>query len=211
MNLARVEYYLSDFLSVIESREKSADGKITTDAIAQYKEGIPDNLYIIGTVNMDETTFPFSQKVLDRAGIRAEKVLAVRKQITYDTQENRLVKFMLKATVRRIDDFTRRYVKSRQKPDEQVISGAKRMSGELQRLLGASFLAEVADYSASKSMSLVFGMAPGYRDLYKYYLMLQNGISVGGDIFHMSVRDTAQLYEYWCFINSMIFCAATIR
>ena len=137
----------------------------------------------------------------DRAGIRAEKVLAVRKQITYDTQENRLVKFMLKATVRRIDDFTRRYVKSRQKPDEQVLNGAKKMSGELQRLLGASFLAEVADYSASKSMSLVFGMAPGYRELYKYYLMLQNGISVGGDIFHMSVRDTAQLYEYWCFIK----------
>lgn len=137
----------------------------------------------------------------DRAGIRAEKVLAVRKQITYDTQENRLVKFMLKATVRRIDDFTRRYVTSRKNPDEWVVSGAKKMSGELQRLLGASFLAEVADYSASKSMSLVFGMAPGYRELYKYYLMLQNGISVGGDIFHMSVRDTAQLYEYWCFIK----------
>ena len=67
MNLARVEYYLSDFLSVIESREKSPDGKITTAPIAQYEKGIPDNLYIIGTVNMDETTFPFSKKVLDRA------------------------------------------------------------------------------------------------------------------------------------------------
>ena len=67
MNLARVEYYLSDFLSVIESREKGPDGKITTAPIAQYEKGIPDNLYIIGTVNMDETTFPFSKKVLDRA------------------------------------------------------------------------------------------------------------------------------------------------
>lgn len=67
MNLARVEYYLSDFLSVIESRERGDDGKITTSAIAQYKEGIPDNLYLVGTVNMDETTFPFSKKVLDRA------------------------------------------------------------------------------------------------------------------------------------------------
>ena len=28
---------------------------------------IPENLYLIGTVNMDETTFPFSKKVLDRA------------------------------------------------------------------------------------------------------------------------------------------------
>ena len=134
-------------------------------------------------------------------GIQAEKVLAVRKQITYDTQENRLVKYMLKATVRRIDDFKRRYIQSRQQLDEKVVVGASKMSRELIRLLGASWLSEVADYSASKSMSLVFGMAPGYRDLYKYYLMLQNGISVGGDIFHMSVRDTAQLYEYWCFIK----------
>ena len=67
MNLARVEYYLSDFLSVIESRKKGADGKITTKPIAQFEDGIPDNLYFVGTVNMDETTFPFSKKVLDRA------------------------------------------------------------------------------------------------------------------------------------------------
>ena len=67
MNLARVEYYLSDFLSVIESRERGDDGKITTSAIAQYEDGIPNNLYLVGTVNMDETTFPFSKKVLDRA------------------------------------------------------------------------------------------------------------------------------------------------
>ena len=67
MNLARVEYYLSDYLSVIESRERGDDGKITTSAIAQYENGIPDNLYLVGTVNMDETTFPFSKKVLDRA------------------------------------------------------------------------------------------------------------------------------------------------
>lgn len=67
MNLARVEYYLSDFLSVIESRDRDDSCKVVTDQIAQYDGGIPDNLYIVGTVNMDETTFPFSKKVLDRA------------------------------------------------------------------------------------------------------------------------------------------------
>lgn len=81
MNLARVEYYLSDVLSVIETREKSSDGRIITDALvptetfgtdvrAKEKYGVvrlPENLYIVGTVNMDETTFPFSRKVLDRA------------------------------------------------------------------------------------------------------------------------------------------------
>lgn len=80
MNLARVEYYLSDFLSVIETRDRKANGTIETDSLvdvnyfktkdARDKYGkvyIPENLYLIGTVNMDETTFPFSKKVLDRA------------------------------------------------------------------------------------------------------------------------------------------------
>lgn len=80
MNLARVEYYLSDILSVIETRELK-DGQVVTDPLlsanaygtdkdAAGKYGtlrIPENFYIIGTVNMDETTFPFSRKVLDRA------------------------------------------------------------------------------------------------------------------------------------------------
>lgn len=80
MNLARVEYYLSDILSVIETRDL-VDGTIQSDplisdtyygsdASAAGRYGtvrLPENLYIIGTVNMDETTFPFSRKVLDRA------------------------------------------------------------------------------------------------------------------------------------------------
>ena len=80
MNLARVEYYLSDFLSVVETRGFEGE-RIVTDpmlsisyyggddaAIERYGEvRLPENLYIIGTVNMDETTFPFSKKVLDRA------------------------------------------------------------------------------------------------------------------------------------------------
>ena len=80
MNLARVEYYFSDFLSVMETREKNNGRLKSTDllntnlfgqdlASRNKYEGlyIPENLYIIGTVNMDETTFPFSKKVLDRA------------------------------------------------------------------------------------------------------------------------------------------------
>lgn len=74
MNLARVEYYLSDFLSIIETRHKK-DGRVVTDeiildkaaAVTYGKVILPENLYVIGTVNMDETTFPFSKKVLDRA------------------------------------------------------------------------------------------------------------------------------------------------
>jgi len=81
MNLARVEYYFSDVLSVMESRKKGLDGKVVSsnlvDPILYQKEALgksvggplrlTNNLYIIGTVNMDETTHPFSKKILDRA------------------------------------------------------------------------------------------------------------------------------------------------
>ncbi|MCA1031183.1 DUF3578 domain-containing protein [Bacillus timonensis] len=71
MNLARVEYYFSDILSVMESR-RWVDGKIMTskllsEEVADEPLTLPTNVFVIGTVNMDETTHPFSKKVLDRA------------------------------------------------------------------------------------------------------------------------------------------------
>ncbi|WP_438496809.1 MrcB family domain-containing protein [Paenibacillus sp. IHBB 3054] len=79
MNLARVEHYFSDLLSVLETQEWR-EGRITTqdlisptllDTLEDQETygglGIPENVFLIGTVNMDETTHPFSKKVLDRA------------------------------------------------------------------------------------------------------------------------------------------------
>jgi 5-methylcytosine-specific restriction enzyme B len=69
--LARVEYYFSDVLSVMESRKWKNGKMISSNLLSQEIAGVdlklPNNLYIIGTVNMDETTHPFSKKVLDRA------------------------------------------------------------------------------------------------------------------------------------------------
>lgn len=76
MNLARVEHYFAEFLSLIETRERKADQpeRIVTHAWvnrADVNGGrpvyLPQNLMVVGTVNMDETTHPFSRKVLDRA------------------------------------------------------------------------------------------------------------------------------------------------
>lgn len=102
MNLAPVEQYFAEYLSIIESRQL-VDGRIVTDPILTFEDAvydtakekllrpyageefqaarealshaldadhglrIPPNLVVMGTVNMDETTFSFSRKVLDRA------------------------------------------------------------------------------------------------------------------------------------------------
>lgn len=93
MNLAPVEQYFAEYLSVVESRKCGEDGGVTTDPILKKEDAewyfnltaaitsddkvrtrfnedgisIPQNLIVVGTVNMDETTFSFSRKVLDRA------------------------------------------------------------------------------------------------------------------------------------------------
>jgi 5-methylcytosine-specific restriction protein B len=73
MNLARVEYYFSEVLSGIETGEPlqlhahgvPLEGSTGTSIPAELP--LPPNLYITGTINIDETTNPVSDKVLDRA------------------------------------------------------------------------------------------------------------------------------------------------
>jgi 5-methylcytosine-specific restriction protein B len=68
MNLSHVERYFADFLSVMESKEEiplHSEGSVENGVPAKLK--IPANFFIIGTVNIDETTNMFSPKVLDRA------------------------------------------------------------------------------------------------------------------------------------------------
>jgi 5-methylcytosine-specific restriction protein B len=72
MNLSHVERYFADFLSVMESDEEFMlySGKLrrSSDGIdVPNKISWPQNLFVIGTVNIDETTYMFSPKVLDRA------------------------------------------------------------------------------------------------------------------------------------------------
>jgi energy-coupling factor transporter ATP-binding protein EcfA2 len=90
MNLARVEHYFSDWLACAESRRYQPDGSISQQPIPLHRHSaatatiigpgnaasevsvpssleIPTNFIVTGTVNVDETTFGFSPKVLDRS------------------------------------------------------------------------------------------------------------------------------------------------
>lgn len=75
MNISHVERYFADFLSVMESKsEISLFAEQTVNNGVPSKLALPSNLFIIGTVNIDETTYMFSPKVLDRANAIEFKV-----------------------------------------------------------------------------------------------------------------------------------------
>ena len=80
MNLAHVEHYFSDFLSCLESGEEIELHSVKDGALRAGDEApehpdnkipprlrIPENVFFTGTVNVDETTYMFSPKVVDRA------------------------------------------------------------------------------------------------------------------------------------------------
>ncbi|NCT98302.1 MAG: hypothetical protein GXD23_13105 [Comamonadaceae bacterium] len=91
MNLARVEYYFSDWLACTESRRWTMGSGIKQQGVALHRSStpmqatltmsngvsktydvpasleLPTNVVVTGTVNVDETTHGFSPKVLDRA------------------------------------------------------------------------------------------------------------------------------------------------
>lgn len=73
MNLSYVERYFADFLSAMESHVNIPLWKGSKDDVPQ-SVSLPKNLFIIGTINVDETTYMFSPKVLDRASVIEFKV-----------------------------------------------------------------------------------------------------------------------------------------
>ncbi len=99
MNLSHVERYFSDFLSAMESGEaiplynkriiKDKEGnEICNEEVYNIpsKIKIPENLFIIGTVNVDETTYMFSPKVLDRANVLEFETPSIDKYLVEPNQ-----------------------------------------------------------------------------------------------------------------------------
>lgn len=84
MNLSHVERYFADFLSAIESGQPIS---LYSNDDENYELDIPDNLLIVGTVNVDETTYMFSPKVLDRANTIEFPTMAAKEYMNSDFKE----------------------------------------------------------------------------------------------------------------------------
>ena len=147
MNLAPVEQYFAEFLSVLETRSRDKEGKVVTGALVdkQYfkddtkmKEDLgldgaddwtikvrsdlvnkgltlPPNLIVIGTVNMDDTTYQFSRKVIDRAmtiemnGGELSQMFGNSNSLKYRSDEDVVKLGLFKAPYINADEVIERY------------------------------------------------------------------------------------------------------
>ncbi|MHB8170952.1 MAG: DUF2357 domain-containing protein [Thermincolia bacterium] len=130
-----------------------------------------------------------------------QKLQESKKILVYDTFENRFTKWVLHKITQRLKVFRREYEQDCKDPDQVLINRLTRMERQLQRVKKYDFLQEAGNLHQVNNISLVLQMAPGYREVYKYFLMLMKGLSIQSDVFRISQKDIATLYEYWCFLK----------
>ena len=147
MNLAPVEQYFAEFLSVLETRSRDNEGNVVTGTLVDkqyFKDDtkmteyfglvngddwtikvrsdlvnkgltLPPNLIVIGTVNMDDTTYQFSRKVIDRAmtiemnGGELSQMFGNSNSLKYRSDEDIVKLGMFKAPYINADEVIERY------------------------------------------------------------------------------------------------------
>lgn len=140
------------------------------------------------------------------------EAMQVKKTLTLDTYENRYLKYMLNSIIRKLIEFKSKYEKykgmrdNKNAIDDELIKTIEAMVKKINSYINRSFLKNVSRFEFKQSSTLVFTMAPGYREVYKYYLMLKKGLTLKGEVFRLSMKELSLLYEYWCFIkiNSLL-------
>jgi hypothetical protein len=129
--------------------------------------------------------------------------------ITFDTPENRYYKGLLQATYRNM----RALSKVRETGDEDgerdserkffdsIRDKLKAMERRLEAAMRVPFLGSVGEPTLEQPASMVFHKHPVYSRVDKMARLFNSGLSFAGDIVPIGVKDTALLYEYWCFLK----------
>lgn len=128
---------------------------------------------------------------------------------TFDTPENRYFKALLRETYRKIRALARTSESGDEDADrdsesrffDSIRGELKDMQRQAEALLCLPFLGQVADATLEKPNSMVFHKHPLYARFDKLCRLLNGGLSFSGNIVPIGVKDTALLYEYWCFLK----------
>lgn len=130
--------------------------------------------------------------------------LRVKKELTFDTLENRYVKWMMERVKHKLydllDTLINRSSRWETEPDADLLDKFNEMIEKLEGKLKSPFWKGIKKLDRS-ILSLVLQMAPGYRDAFQIYLTVSKGLMLQGKLYQMSVKDVATLYEYWTFLK----------
>ncbi len=131
------------------------------------------------------------------------------RRTSYDTAENRHVKYLLKQTSFRLQQIVRIEASGDEDADltaeEKFFNFfrpiAKEMLRDVERLLQSSFLRDIRSCPAPASGNQVLQKHPVYSAFGRVAHILNGGLSATGGLLRIGLKHIAELYEYWCFLK----------
>lgn len=136
--------------------------------------------------------------IMPREGVKPKK------ELRYDTMENRYVKWMMDRLIHKFADLLGALMNKnkrwKEEPDAELLLRLNQMKQQLESRKNNVFWRSIGRLDRSV-MSLVLQIALGYRDAFQIYLTVSKGLMLQGKLYQMSVKDVATLYEYWTFLK----------
>lgn len=130
--------------------------------------------------------------------------LDAKKDLSFDTLENRFVKWMMIRLVDKLGDLYKKVNETRRPypvdADPWLNDKILGMKDLLEKRLKTPFWRNLSRIDRSVT-SLVMQMKSGYKEAYQIYLTVSRGLVLQGQLYKMSVKDVATLYEYWTFLK----------
>jgi len=202
-----IEYHFEHYKRAIERIEKAAHHQL----IKNYVEVRGDKLR-----RQDSRSLSYLRKnalkfvdapngiPINGRTMMPSKGLLMKKEHTADTHENRYVKWTMQRIGTRLMDLKRVINKAYSRGyggiDNELLDKLNSMIEWIERRRKNSFWQEIGMLDRSV-VSLVLQMAPGYRNVLQIYSTISKSIVLQGEIYKMSVKDIATLYEYWTFLK----------
>lgn len=129
--------------------------------------------------------------------------LSSKKNVTYDTYENRFIVWAVKDIIERLRQYKNHVEESSENRDySSLLDRMKMFQSRFQGLLHESPFNDVGTFEKRSYFSTSLTRGAGYREFMHIYLLLSRGLElVDNDIFKIEQKNISTLYEYWCFLK----------
>ncbi len=127
--------------------------------------------------------------------------LVEEQQHTYNTVENRFLKYALTVIQKRYSDLSKRVLELKIPLSEEEKNKIQCLDVDMKRILSNPFFRTVGTFEGLKQESLVLQRDSNYSTVYRTFFILRKSFSLNDGLFRMETKDIATLYEIWCFIE----------
>ena len=127
------------------------------------------------------------------------KVIENKKITTVDIYENQYVKYIIKTIIHRVRDI-KENILHLYGVENNYYSSLNNFENRMSKHQNG-FFKDISDLYGKRSMSLVFKMSRGYRDIYYYYMLLKKGLDISEGLYNITPKKLWNLYEIWCYLK----------